>query len=177
MRFLKIAIQTILFIFFIYATFILLTSRMPVFGIQSMVVLTGSMEPTVPTGSIVFVKNQDAYSKQDIITFKNASGNYVTHRIVEKVTENEKELFRTQGDANNTADTELVLPEDVVGKSIFFIPQIGKLSQFLKTPAGFFGFVVVPGIIFVGYELVTIKREIEKITERRVMERMKAQET
>ena len=175
MRFLKITLQTVLFIFFVYAAFILLTSRVSVFGIQSMVVLTGSMEPTIPVGSIVFIKADQNYQEKAIITFTNKAGTTVTHRLVEKTDSSGNMMFRTKGDANEQPDSELVSPRDVLGKSILFIPYLGRMTQFLKTTPGFIGLIVVPALIFIGYEFLNIKREIEKITEKRVLEKVKAE--
>lgn len=173
MTFLKITLQTILCVFLISAVFLVLTSKRPVFGFQSMVVLTGSMEPTISVGSIVFVKGASQYQKGDIITFKNTNGNHVTHRLVEMVSDNGTEKYRLKGDANQDADTGLVDKKDIVGKTLFYVPYIGKLSQLLKTPVGFIGLIVVPALAFIGYELRNIKREIERVTEKKVLEKMK----
>ena len=165
-------LQIVLFAVFIGAVFIVLTSRFSLFGMQSMVVLTGSMEPAIPAGSIVLVKKADGYAEGDILTFKNKAGVLVTHRLVERVSSAEGLRYRVKGDANDAPDADLVLPDDVVGAGIFHIPQVGKLSRFLKTPTGFIGLIIAPAVIFISYELWNMKREIVRETEKRLLIQM-----
>ena len=111
------------------------------FGFQIYTVLSGSMEPTYLTGSVVYVQkvNTDDLKKGDVITYKVGSKTLVTHRIIELVPDPEdpeRTLFRTKGDNNNTADGALVEPQNVVGRVAFGIPLLGYLSVFLQTPYG-----------------------------------------
>lgn len=105
------------------------------FGYQPMAVLSGSMEPDIPVGSIIFVKETpvDDIKIGDDITFK--TGNLiVTHRVIEI---NEKDqAFTTQGTANkNTVDT--VPYGSMIGRAAkFCIPAMGVISEFIKTPLG-----------------------------------------
>ena len=65
------------------------------FGIRPYVVYSGSMEPEIPTGAVVFTKEGEFSPKKgDIITFHNGD-TVVTHRVVKK----EKDIFITKGDA------------------------------------------------------------------------------
>ena len=83
--------------------------------------------------------------------------------------------YKLKGDANEVADSELVAKSDVVGETLFYVPYVGRFSGFLKTPVGFVGFIVIPALIFVGYELRNIKREIEKMTEKRILGQVKTE--
>lgn len=149
----------------------LITSKVSLGGFQSFVVLTGSMSPLIPQGSVVYTFKQDGYKKGDIITFEQ-NGVTVTHRIVEKITENNTTLYETRGDANNATDSEPVPSKDVVGKVELFVPVVGKLIMFLKTLPGFFTLIILPALIFVGFELFNIKKEIEKNVEKKLLRRM-----
>ena len=82
-----------LFLMLIVAMVLLLPG---LFGIRPYVVYSGSMEPKIPTGAVVFTK-EGAYSLEtgDIITFHNED-TVVTHRVVKK----EEGTFITKGDAN-----------------------------------------------------------------------------
>lgn len=105
-----------------------------VFGYSFYSVLTGSMEPTIKTGSIVVVKNANAneIEDEDIITFKAGNkGTLVTHRVKEIVNNGNVE-FVTQGDANNTVDGSIVTSENLVGKVVLAIPFMGTASVFIK---------------------------------------------
>ena len=75
------------------------------FGIRPYVVYSGSMEPEIPTGAVVFTKEGEFSPKKgDIITFHNGD-TVVTHRVVKK----EKDIFITKGDANKTEDPKTLL--------------------------------------------------------------------
>lgn len=110
------------------------------FGFMPYSVLSGSMEPTFPTGSMIYVKEVDAISLEegDIITFKLSGQTPITHRIVKIVNhgENHEFSFQTKGDSNNMVDGNLVKADQVIGKAMFCIPYLGYLSGFIKTPLG-----------------------------------------
>lgn len=146
--------------------FLLLTSKTDkISGIQSFVVLTGSMQPAIPQGSVTFTKHQISYKKGNVISFK--LGNIiVTHRIVNV---NKDNSFVTKGDANNASDSGPVLKNNILGKEIVFIPYLGLFLLFLKTIPGFIVFVIVPALIFIGAELMTIKKELEKEIEKKLL--------
>ena len=56
------------------------------FGFQIYTVISGSMEPAIPTGSLVYVRHEepDTIVKDDVIAFysNNADGSIITHRVV-----------------------------------------------------------------------------------------------
>ena len=100
------------------------------FGIQSNVVMSGSMEPTIPTGSVVFVDEKYGYDKlriNDIAVFQtgntgsDGSSMKVIHRIIEK----RPEGFVTKGDNNEASDGVTVTRDTFEGKEVFHIPYIG----------------------------------------------------
>lgn len=168
----KAALNVTIFLLLPLVVFTLITSKTDVIaGIKSFTVLTGSMSPLIPQGSIVYSMKKSSYNKGDIITYEQ-NGVTVTHRVIEKLSENGKTLFKTRGDANNAADSQPVPAENVVGKVELFVPEVGKLTMFLKTLPGFMLFIIVPALIFIGFELFNIKRELEKEIEKKVMNRM-----
>ena len=148
--------------------FVFITSRSSVIaGIRSYVVVTGSMKPKLPIGSMVFTIPQKSYSIGDIITFHRGNIS-VTHRIhALKGTE-----FITKGDANNAPDPQVVTVNQIVGKDIAIIPYIGHFTAFLKSPLGFGLLMGVPTLFFVLFEGFEIKKEWEKIIEKRVKDKM-----
>ena len=106
-----------------------------IYGIQPYVVETGSMEPTLKTGSLCFVNKRVEFKdmkKGDIIAFKLDSGSFATHRI-EKVTD---QGFITKGDANSAVDNIVVTNNDFIGKNVFSIPGVGKIVKNTQTPSG-----------------------------------------
>lgn len=88
-------------------------------GYQVYRIMSGSMSPTLKTGSVIISKTPIDKSKLkvgDIITFKH-KGATITHRIIE-VVKSEGTLYRTKGDnPNNSPDIDLLLPEEV--KAVF----------------------------------------------------------
>jgi signal peptidase len=151
--------------------FIFLTSRTSVlFGFRSYTVMTGSMRPTLPVGSMVFTRPQATYNIGDIITF-NRGNITITHRIIAK----EGPSFVTKGDANNAADVQKVLARDIIGKDIAIVPFIGRVAGFIKTPLGFGLLLGLPTLLFVFLEALQIKKEWEKIIEKRIIAKMNTQ--
>lgn len=96
------------------------------FNIQPYGVISGSMEPNIPTGSLVYVdKNADSsdIEKGDVIAFSLGDGNICTHRVVD----NEEKGFITKGDANADPDGFIVAYDKYIGKTVFSIPFLGSL--------------------------------------------------
>lgn len=112
-------------------------------GASSRTVLSGSMEPALPVGSIVIVRPEPATSIRpgDIITFADraAVGHpVVTHRVVAVRDGQRGPVFTTQGDANNSPDPGLTAAADVQGVVWYHLPWIGDLRAMLVGPAAMF---------------------------------------
>lgn len=169
-------ISTILFIILPFIVLTLITSRTSLlFNIRSFVVLSGSMQPVFQVGSMVYAMPQSEYKIGDAVTFTNSAGENVTHRIIETSKKYNQTIFTTKGDANNTPDQNPVAKDKIIGKVFFFVPYIGLLINLLKSPLYFVGLIIIPSIIFICLELWTIKNEIVKITEKRILEKIQKQ--
>lgn len=97
------------------------------FGVEMKAVLTSSMEPELPVGSLLVITpaSYEEIEIGDDITFvRDENLTLVTHRVIEK--DDERQYITTQGIANNTADNPTSY-ENVVGKVKFHIPYIGYL--------------------------------------------------
>jgi len=129
------------------------------------VVLSGSMEPEILTGSVVLVKsNQFGYMEGDVITFATSeNAPPVTHRIVDLQVDKDILKYQTQGDANEEPDKGLVDPRNVIGRVGLIIPYLGYLANIASQPIGFVALVVIPATILIYEELRTMKREIIKL--------------
>lgn len=121
------------------------------------VVMSGSMEPAIPVGSIVIVKNvnPEDVKVDDVIAFESGESRTL-HRVIEKVFENGSFYLRTKGDANEDPDPWTVKPEDVCGALLLTIPYYGYLLYFAGTPIGFALFILVPAIILIVNEVRNI---------------------
>lgn len=117
-------------------------------GVASLVVIGGSMEPTINRGSIVYVQETNEYGPGDVISFSDG-GQIVTHRIV---TETE-EGYITGGDANQAVDEEPVSESQIIGEVILGVPSYGYFILYLSNPIGFLIGVMLPGMILIILEM------------------------
>lgn len=128
-------------------------------------VISGSMAPEIPTGSIVIVANvnRNKIQKNDIINFNSPTGNgiNVTHRVVEIITQANSVSYKTKGDANDSTDIDIINSEKVLGKVVLIIPFLGKLYKIIKEPLGFIGIIIVPALFIIISEFINIKKLIE----------------
>lgn len=148
-RILNIAVSFLIVIFMLLA---ILLVGLRFTGLQIFTVLSGSMEPTFHVGSVIYVKKVDpaTLQKGDAITFTLSEGTVVTHRIIELVQdENNPNItrFRTQGDANNTADGTLVEEDNIIGKAVFSIPYLGYVATYIQTESGRYAAICASAIL------------------------------
>lgn len=132
--------------------------------IKPYVVQSGSMEPALKLGGVVFSVPQNSYNPGDIITFAKDGNkeNLVTHRVNFKLYPdgvNSDPVYKTSGDANEEFDRWEVKQYDIVGKVVFSIPYVGYAVDFAKRPYGFLLFVIVPATIIIYEELKVLSRE------------------
>ena len=111
-------------------------------GGMPLTILTGSMSPSMPPGTLVVVKPTpvDEIQVGDVLTFQLESGKpaLVTHRVVARVTDTGSDAIRfvTQGDANARPDESEVLPVQVKGTVWFAVPWLGWVNQFMGGARG-----------------------------------------
>lgn len=124
----------------------------------SYVVTSGSMEPAIPAGSILFVENVEpgAVSEGDIVNFRRGTEDITTtHRVVEVLEEDGERRFRTAGDNNPGEDPGVVTPAELQGRVIEVagapaaIPYVGYVIDFAGTDLGFSLLFVVPVTLLV----------------------------
>lgn len=131
-------------------------------------VTSGSMEPTILRGSVVIVKPIKEYKVHDIVTIHTQEpGKTVTHRIIKKIEKDKQVTFKTKGDANTSKDSEVLLPQNIIGKVFFSIPIIGYPIAFSKTLPGLIILIVIPATIIIYNELITIKNEALRLIQKR----------
>jgi signal peptidase I len=152
----------VLFLVAVAGTFLPIPGNYRIYTVQS-----GSMEPALKLGSLIFVKPSSNYKVGDIITIK-AGKNTVTHRIADIKDQDGEKIFTTKGDANEEADPEGVLSTNIIGKTFLSLPYVGYPIGYARTRTGFILLVIIPSTIIVYEELYKIKAEIaEKFKKRR----------
>ena len=108
------------------------------FGYHMYHVLSGSMEPELPVGSLIYVCGgapEDA-EPDDVIAFYGSleDSGIITHRVVKNNVVSG--TFRTKGDANEGEDPFPVPYENYIGKVTFHVPYMGKLLTCMTTLYG-----------------------------------------
>ena len=143
-------ISTVLVSLVVLLALLLVGAR--VFGLQVFTVLSGSMEPTYHTGSLIYVKKVDPYTIQSgqVITFLLDEDTIATHRVVAVVPDEEDASvirFRTKGDANASEDGGLVHYKNVIGTPVFTIPKLGYVASYIQHPPGMYVAIAAGAIL------------------------------
>ncbi|MCI9280413.1 MAG: signal peptidase I [Bacilli bacterium] len=113
-----------------------------VFGYSALEVVSGSMEPTIHIGDLIFIdtKSND-FSVNDIVTFYDQQGNFVTHRIVSI----QDGKVVTKGDNNNSIDERFSV-DKIVGKCVYIFNNGGKIISAFRSPLAI-GMIFVTGVL------------------------------
>ncbi|MBO1624225.1 signal peptidase I [Bacillus cereus] len=165
-------ISFVLFALMVCLAFVVISSKASggdptVMGYQFKTVLSGSMEPTFLTGSIIAIeptKDGSKYKKGDVITFKEDEKKIVTHRIIGVKNANGKVMYETKGDNNNGPDLKPVLAENVIGKyADITVPYVGYLLSYASSKAGAALLLIIPGVCLLMYSVITIFSAIRSI--------------
>ncbi len=131
-----------------------------------LVVMSGSMEPTIKTGSVILISRQADYQLGDIITFTHSNDNRTdlttTHRIVSIDNSLSPAVYQTKGDANKAPDITPTAAPQIQGRVRVIIPYLGYLiAGFRRTLAFILLISLAAGLIIIG-EIKKIWREINK---------------
>lgn len=123
------------------------------FGYSIFEVQTGSMEPSISPGDCVITHYVNEVELDDVITFQR-NGEFITHRVIEAY----KGTYVTKGDANNAKD-EPISREQIVGKVVKIIPNVGAMRSTILNP------VVLIGLIITFYLLTFAFKDRKKVVE------------
>lgn len=130
-------------------------------GIDQYVVISGSMEPAIPVGSMVYSAQTDPSTLEpgDIIVFySDESGSTpVTHRVVENHV-GEGEII-TKGDANAQNDLSPITYANILGKVQLHIPMLGFIASPLSTLQGK---IAMACVILAAYLLTVVGGNLKK---------------
>ena len=107
------------------------------FGATPYAVLTSSMRPSLPEGTLVVVRPAapESIGIGSVITYQINSGEpaVVTHRVVAQAVDGMgSRIFRTRGDANAVPDAGWVKPVQVKGQVWYAVPQLGRVNAALS---------------------------------------------
>jgi signal peptidase I len=121
----------------------------------ALTVLTGSMTPQIPVGSVVLVRPVDSRTLKvgDVATYQTAPGKeeFITHRILDIDTSTEPTSFTFKGDANKGPDIDPVPAGAIRGEVWFHVPYLGAIRNALHGKAGL---SLLAMLLLGGYALV-----------------------
>ena len=144
------------------------SDKVPSFGgYCPFIVLTDSMVPTINGGDLVIdkvVTDPSEIQKGDIISFfdpASRSQSIVTHRVIEVTKDENGIAFRTQGDANNTEDDDLIPAKNVVGVYSFKLNGVGNVVMFMQSTTGLVVCIALPILLIIAYDALR-RRKYEK---------------
>lgn len=158
-------ITLVLFLLLLVMLFLVISSKAAggepqAFGYQLKSVLSGSMEPGIKTGSIIAVKpggDMTRFKEGDVITYMEEGDILITHRVTEVIKSGEHTMYKTKGDNNNAEDLNPVLSDNVVAEYTgFTVPYIGYFIDFAQSKNGSAILLILPGILLIGYAVLTI---------------------
>ncbi|MDQ1129962.1 signal peptidase I [Microbacterium sp. SORGH_AS_0888] len=108
-------------------------------GIRPVVVISGSMEPTLPVGSVVFTRPAPAGDIRagDIVTVERPRGlGLVTHRVVSTTAQGDGVYsYVLRGDANRVDDPE-PYTVSTAGRYVFHVIWLGYVTLLLQSTQG-----------------------------------------
>lgn len=125
------------------------------FGYLPYAVLSGSMEPELPVGSMVFVRQVEPtdIAVGDNATFYRSDGAVVTHQVYE--IDPVAQTIGTQGIANKNADGIIMHDAEytpfsrVIGIVSFCVPYLGFVNAYCTTMPGLLVVVAVLALLVV----------------------------
>lgn len=108
------------------------------FGFSMYDVISGSMEPEMPVGSLIYVEKgaPEDVKEGDVIAFYGTLGDsgVITHRVTENQAVSGR--FRTKGDANEEEDPLPVSYDAYIGRVVFSVPHLGRWLAYLTSRYG-----------------------------------------
>lgn len=116
-------------------------------GVNAFVVVSNSMNPTVPVGSVIYTEKKQTYKRGDIISFKN-HGNTISHRVDKIIDIGSQLYYSTKGDANVVSDFDLVSVDKIIGKTVFFLPYVGAVIIAVRQLNPLYILVLAPLLLF-----------------------------
>ena len=109
------------------------------------------MIPTLNVGDIIVVKDKSSFQTLqvgDIIVFHSpaADGKVIVHRIYSMTTDQYGVAIYTKGDNNPAPDAWVVRESHYIGKVVFTLPYLGKVTSIIQPPLNYiliFFFIVL----------------------------------
>ena len=148
-------------VFAVMVPLVMMTVAAFLFGWRFQPVETGSMAPRFPVGSLAVVEPIDPadVGAGSVIVFvdQNNRSRLVAHRAIQRL-DTDPPVWTTQGDANADPDAFPVPSRDIVGRVRWVIPGVGTLVTAVRGPLAVMLLVVLPLVVLVVLELLSLRR-------------------
>jgi len=136
----------------------------PKFSIYT--IISPSMTPNINVYDTIIntkVDSPNDIKVNDVITFISTSlltpGTTITHRVIGITKdENGNVCYQTKGDYNQVPDQACAKYNNIIGKVIMKIPQLGRVQFFLASKAGWLLCILVPAVIIIGKDILRITK-------------------
>lgn len=163
-KIIKYIILIALIVLFIINLILSFEENTHILGIYMFNIVSESMEPTFYKDDLVVVRkcSEKELKKGDIITFKQ-DDRIISHRIDGITKEKGEVKFITKGDNNEVRDQEMVEVQDIYGKVLFSIKDVGKVIHYIQNARGFINIVMFIIILFVLISLRDNQKNSRKI--------------
>ncbi len=92
-------------------------------GYETYSIKSGSMEPTIPKGSLVYVDTNDTIPEVGEVVSFYAGESVVSHRAI--AIDEEQQKVTTRGDANENPDISPIKYSDIIGICRYSVPKLG----------------------------------------------------
>lgn len=149
-------------------------------------VVTGSMEPTLPVGTLLVCQQTDieAINEGDIICFRSRDtvtmGKIITHRVTAVLKSGEGDLLlETRGDANLSADAQFVTRNNLIGRVNSYAEDGSMMTSvvnLLTDKVGFMTLIMFPTLVIAGFILRMCMKNMQRDIERVLEEEKRAKE-
>jgi signal peptidase I len=135
------------------ATLVVLATLLPaLLDLDRVVLVSGSMSPSMVVGDVVLVDTDDDTppGPGTVIVFDDPddAGGVITHRVVES---HAVGVYRTQGDANATPDTFSVTSDMIKGRGRLLVPAVGYPSAMHHNGRPGLALLLVGGVIVLAF--------------------------
>lgn len=141
-------------------------------GATPLTVLTSSMEPGLPPGTLVVIKPVEPkdIAIGDVVTYQLRSGEatVVTHRVISvSQTAGGEYSFTTQGDNSAQPDPEPIREVQIQGKLWYSVPYIGWVSNWINGDARSLVVPVIAGALFAFAVWMVVSGMVDKARKRK----------
>jgi signal peptidase len=117
------------------------------FGLQSLIVGSGSMGSAMPVGSVALTREVDAraISVGDIVSYRQRGAeSTTTHRVIAVEIQGDQVVFTTKGDANASPDPQPVYIDRQIHRVEHIVPYAGYVARYARTPLGLIILIIIP---------------------------------